>query len=55
MGTDQGGQVPAIAVSAFAAAPDRLLALQAGFDSHLAKPVAPEELARVLVNTLQHR
>ncbi len=53
--TDQGGQVPAIAVSAFAAAPDRLLALQAGFDSHLAKPVEPEELAQVLVNTLQLR
>ena len=52
---NQGGQVPAIAVSAFAAAPDRLLALQAGFDSHLAKPVAPEELALVLINSLQHR
>jgi CheY-like chemotaxis protein len=49
---DQGGQVPAIAVSAFAAAPDRRLALQAGFDSHLAKPVEPEELATVLLNTL---
>jgi signal transduction histidine kinase/ActR/RegA family two-component response regulator len=53
--TAQGGKVPAIAVSAFAAAPDRLLSLQAGFDSHLAKPVEPEELARVLVNTLQQR
>ncbi len=49
---DQGGQVAAIAVSAFAAAPDRLLALQAGFDSHLAKPVAPEELALVVLSTL---
>ena len=53
--SDQGGQVPAIAVSAFAAAPDRLLALQAGFDSHVGKPVEPEELALVLVDTLQRR
>ena len=53
--TDQGGQIPAIAVSAFATAPDRLLALQAGFDGHVAKPVEPEELARVLIDTLQHR
>jgi len=53
--TDQGGQIPAIAVSAFATAPDRLLALQAGFDGHVAKPVAPEELARALIDTLQHR
>jgi signal transduction histidine kinase/ActR/RegA family two-component response regulator len=53
--SEQGGQVPAIAVSAFAAEPDRLLALQAGFDSHVGKPVAPEELALVLVDTLQHR
>jgi CheY-like chemotaxis protein len=53
--TDQGGQVPAIAVSAFAAAPDRLLAQQAGFDSHVAKPVEPEELVRVLLDTLQRR
>ncbi len=49
---DQGGQVPAIAVSAFAAAPDRRLALQAGFDSHVAKPVGPEELATVVLNTI---
>jgi CheY-like chemotaxis protein len=53
--TDQGGRIPAIAASAFAAAPDRLLALQAGFDGHVAKPVEPEELARVLIDTLQHR
>ena len=53
--TEQGGRVPAVAVSAFAAAPDRLLSLQAGFDSHLAKPVESEELARALINTLQQR
>ncbi len=53
--TDQGGRIPAVAVSAFAAAPDRLLSLQAGFDNHLAKPVEPEELARVLIDTLQQR
>ena len=45
----QGGQVPAIAVSAFASPTDRQRALQAGFDRHLAKPVEPEELAVALL------
>jgi signal transduction histidine kinase len=52
---DQGGQTPAIAVSAFASTTDRLLALQAGFNSHLAKPVEPEELVAVLISTLHAR
>lgn len=52
---DQGGHVPAIAVSAFASATDRLLAQQAGFDSHLAKPVDPAELVTVLLSTLQRK
>jgi CheY-like chemotaxis protein len=50
--SDQGGQIPAIALSAFASDNDRRLALQAGFDSHLAKPVEPEELAAVLLSAM---
>jgi signal transduction histidine kinase len=50
--SDQGGRVPAIALSAFASDTDRRLALQAGFDSHLAKPVEPEELAAVLLSAI---
>ena len=35
--------IPALALTAYAAARDRENALAAGFDSHLAKPVAPPE------------
>jgi signal transduction histidine kinase len=55
LGADEGGRVPAIAVSAFASAADRQRALQAGFDRHLAKPVEHEELAAVVLSaTLRH-
>ncbi|UGQ48230.1 ATP-binding protein [Massilia endophytica] len=39
-----GGRTPAIALTAFARAEDRERALQAGFASHIAKPVEPAEL-----------
>jgi CheY-like chemotaxis protein len=41
---DQGGQVLAIALSAYAAAQDRRKALLAGFQRHLSKPVDPAHL-----------
>lgn len=40
--------VPAIAVTAFARAEDRVRALQAGFNMHLAKPVEANELLTVV-------
>jgi len=39
-----GGQVPAIALTAFARPEDRLKALEAGFSTHISKPVEPGEL-----------
>ncbi len=39
-----GGGVPAAAVTAYAGAEDRRRALEAGFQTHLAKPVDPSEL-----------
>jgi PAS domain S-box-containing protein len=42
--TQQGGGVPAIALTAHANAEERDRALAAGFDLHLAKPVDPEDL-----------
>jgi CheY-like chemotaxis protein len=36
---DEGGRVPAIAVTANCAPEDRLLALRAGYSMHLSKPV----------------
>jgi two-component system, chemotaxis family, CheB/CheR fusion protein len=41
-----GGQVPALAVSAFAREEDRRKAVSAGFQFHLCKPVPPAELIR---------
>jgi PAS domain S-box-containing protein len=41
---DRGGQVPAIALSAYAGAEDRRRALLAGFQRHISKPVDPAHL-----------
>jgi PAS domain S-box-containing protein len=41
---DEGSQVPAIALTAFARSEDRLRALEAGFSAHISKPVEPSEL-----------
>jgi signal transduction histidine kinase/CheY-like chemotaxis protein len=45
---ESGGQVAAIALTAFAGSDDRRLAMMAGFDIHVAKPVEPGELAAVV-------
>ncbi|KQQ89340.1 hypothetical protein ASF77_11275 [Massilia sp. Leaf139] len=41
---DRGGLLPAVALTAFARSEDRLRALEAGFSSHISKPVEPNEL-----------
>ncbi|MEY2503835.1 MAG: hypothetical protein QOG27_115 [Verrucomicrobiota bacterium] len=43
-----GREVPVIALTACASGQDRDLALRAGFDRHLTKPVDPAELVRVI-------
>jgi len=53
MAADAGGSTPAIAFTAYAQPPDRARALDAGFQSHVAKPVDPSELIRVLVETVR--
>jgi CheY-like chemotaxis protein len=45
-----GGRVPAVAVTAYASTQDRLRALHAGYQNHIAKPVEPEELAAVITS-----
>ncbi|HEY0073712.1 MAG TPA: PAS domain S-box protein [Abditibacteriaceae bacterium] len=42
---EQGGEVPAMALTAYARASDRELALEAGFNRHVVKPVDPVTLA----------
>lgn len=46
----QGGKIPAIALTAHARASDRLRALSAGFQLHIAKPVEPAELVLAIAN-----
>ncbi|WP_035984862.1 PAS domain S-box protein [Leptolyngbya sp. KIOST-1] len=50
---DQGGQVPAIALTAYARETDQEQALTAGFQRHIPKPVQPAALVQALVELLQ--
>jgi len=47
---EEGGHVPAIALTAYAGASDRRRALLAGFQTHLAKPVEPDDLLAVILS-----
>ncbi|MEW6492464.1 MAG: ATP-binding protein, partial [Cyanobacteriota bacterium] len=44
----EGGRIPAVALTAYARDEERARAIEAGFHIHLAKPVAPEKLVRVV-------
>jgi CheY-like chemotaxis protein len=48
----RGGQVPAIAVTAYASLRERDQAIVAGFDYHLSKPVEPEELVTTVASAV---
>jgi PAS domain S-box-containing protein len=50
LGREEGGAVPAAALTAYAGAEDRMKALSAGFQIHLPKPVQPAELATVIAS-----
>ena len=47
----KGGDIPAIALTAYAGVQDRRRALESGFDQHLTKPVDPVELVRAIVRS----
>ena len=44
LGKERGGNVPAIALTAYARPEDRMKAMLAGFEQYLVKPVEPAEL-----------
>src|SRR6185369_16600077 len=46
----EGGHIPAIALTAYAGSADRRRALLAGFQTHLAKPVEPDDLIAVILS-----
>ncbi len=47
---DKIGQVPAVALTAYGDSEDRIRALEAGFNTHVAKPVDPGELVVIVAN-----
>jgi CheY-like chemotaxis protein/nitrogen-specific signal transduction histidine kinase len=55
LSADDGGRIPAIALTAFAKEDDRSRALKAGFQVHVAKPVEPQELASVVAGLAARR
>ncbi|MBD1879142.1 AAA family ATPase [Coleofasciculus sp. FACHB-T130] len=49
---DQGGNIPAIALTAYAAEMDYQQAIAAGFQQHISKPVEPEALVKAIASLL---
>jgi PAS domain S-box-containing protein len=47
---ERGGRIPAVALTGYARVEDRLRALSAGYQMHVAKPVEPTELAIVVAS-----
>ena len=52
---ERGGRIPAIALTAHSLVQDRVQSLRAGFQSHVPKPVVPEELVEVVASVIQLR
>ena len=52
---EQGGLVPAIALTAYAGEIDYRQALAAGFQRHISKPVEPDKLVQVMLDVLVER
>jgi len=50
MGPERGGDIPAIALTAYASAEDRARVFAAGFQRHVAKPVEPSSLATAVAS-----
>jgi signal transduction histidine kinase/ActR/RegA family two-component response regulator len=48
LGADAGGRTPAVALTAYGRAQDRTLALTAGFNMHVPKPIDPAELTDIV-------
>jgi PAS domain S-box-containing protein len=55
MSSEQGGKIPAIALTAYAGDSDREKVLAAGFQKHLPKPVEPDELIQAIADLLAQK
>lgn len=49
---EEGGNIPAIALTAYAGELDEQQALKVGFQRHISKPVEPDDLVKAIVNLL---
>lgn len=47
---EAGGHIPAVALTAYASVADRRRALLAGFQTHLSKPIEPDDLLAVILS-----
>jgi PAS domain S-box-containing protein len=54
-GPERGGNIPAVALTAYARVEDRVRALTAGFQMYVPKPVDPDELVAVVANLTRLR
>ncbi|WP_445630547.1 ATP-binding protein [Nostoc sp. DSM 114167] len=52
--TEQGEKILAVALTAFAREEEHKLALEAGFQVHVSKPIEPEELVKVVANLIKN-
>ena len=52
LGPEQGGKIPAVALTAFGRSEDRIRSLRAGFNTHLTKPVNPAELTAIVASMI---
>jgi CheY-like chemotaxis protein len=53
LSSERGGQIPAIALTAYASEEERIRLLDSGFQMHIAKPVDPAKLVAVVANLAQ--
>jgi signal transduction histidine kinase len=52
--TEDGGRIPAVALTAYGRTEDRTKALSAGFHTHVGKPVEPSQLVSVVASVMGH-
>jgi PAS domain S-box-containing protein len=52
---ERGGQIPAIALTAYAGEYDQKQALAAGFQQHIPKPVEPEQLVKAIATLVKQQ
>jgi two-component system, chemotaxis family, CheB/CheR fusion protein len=50
---EQGGQIPAIALTGYTSEEERQRAIDAGFQRHIAKPIEPVQLAEFIVDLVR--